>query len=209
MKSEEIDLERVRGVFRTWLSALAADPDAAVAASLVYEDLAPEARDAWLDAIEEDAKGLDVPAVALYAPLLAIETDEPRRERMMSAIRTSGLPSPTPGAIKAWQGSKPDGEKAAFVVAPVYLAFVEVVGARYREDEGFREFIYVPLAHVLDPLPDVGVTLEPAPSDDVIDDLALALLAHERNGHTRPAAATSLLRYLSPVISAFAPPQSP
>lgn len=198
--AEEIDLERVRGVFRTWLSALAADPDAAVAASLVYEDLSPDARSAWLDAIEEDARGLDVPAVALYAPLLAVEEDEARRLRMMDAICAGGLPSPAPSAIRAWRGSLPDGEKAALVVAPVYLAFVEVVGAHYREDEGFRDFLHVPLAHVLDPLPDMGVALEPALPDDVVEELALALLAHQRTGRPRPAAADALLRYLSPVI---------
>jgi hypothetical protein len=196
---EEIDLERVRGVFKTWLRALAADPDAAVAAALVYEDLSPDARAAWLDAIAEDARGLDVPAVALYAPLLAVEHDEARRLRMMEAIRAGGIMTPSPAAVRAWHGSK-DGERAALLVAPVYLAFVEVVGARYREDEGFRDFIYVPLAHALDPLPDIGMAVEPAMADDVIEELALAVLAHERTGQPRPAAAQALVRYLSPVI---------
>ena len=198
-QAEVIDLERMRGVFKTWLGALAADPDAAVAAALVYEDLPDEARSAWLDAIEEDSRGLDVPAVALYAPLLAVEQDEPRRLRMMEAIRAGGIPTPSAAAMKAWHGSK-NGERAALLVSPVYLAFVEVVGARYVEDEGFRDFVYVPLAHALDPLPDLGIVVEPASADDVIEELALAVLAHERTGHPRPAAAQALVRYLSPVI---------
>lgn len=197
--AEEIDLERVRGVFKTWLSALAADPDAAVAAALVYEDLSPAARDAWLDAIAEDARGLDVPPVALYAPLLAVEQDEARRRRMMEAIRAGGIATPSPSAIRAWHGSK-GNERAALLVAPVYLAFVEIVGARYVEDEGFRDFVYVPLAHTLDPLPDLGIPVEPAIADDVIEELALAVLAHERTGQPRPSATQALVRYLSPVI---------
>src|SRR5579872_3215573 len=63
---------RVHSAWRTWLSALAADAEAAMAAALAYESLPTEARDAWLDALEGDAPTLDVPAVALYAPLLAV-----------------------------------------------------------------------------------------------------------------------------------------
>lgn len=198
--TEEMDVERVRGIFRTWLRALAADSSAAVAAALVYEELSPIGRDAWLDAIAEDARGLDVPAIALYAPLLAVEGDAPRRERIVAAVRQGALPAPAPKAVRAWYGATPGGARGAIVTAPVYLSFVEVLGARFT-GEGFEDFLWVPLAHALDPLPDVDVKLEPAPADDVVEELALALLAHERSGRPRPDAAQALLRYLTPVLS--------
>src|SRR5580692_12560826 len=75
-----------QSAWRTWLSALATDADAAMAAALAYESLPPESRDAWLDALAHDRSMLDVPAVALYAPLLAVESDGGRRERIAVAI---------------------------------------------------------------------------------------------------------------------------
>src|SRR5580700_4010514 len=83
---DEQEPHHVRAAWRTWLSALAADAEAAVAAALAYESLPHEARDAWLDALEADAPALDVPAVALYAPLLAVEAAGPRRERIEACI---------------------------------------------------------------------------------------------------------------------------
>src|SRR5580658_3109558 len=80
-RPEEGHDPRLRAAWRTWLSALAVDADAAVAAALAYESLAPEGRDAWLDAIATDLDdmGIPVPAIALYAPLLAVEEDESRK----------------------------------------------------------------------------------------------------------------------------------
>src|ERR1700674_3925328 len=77
---------RMRSAWRSWLSALATDAEAAMAAALAYESLPPEARDAWLDALETVAPTLDVPSLALYAPLLAVESDAPRRQRIEAAI---------------------------------------------------------------------------------------------------------------------------
>jgi hypothetical protein len=68
--------------WREWLAALATDADSALAAAHVYEQLEPEGRDAWLDALEEDGPQLQVPPVALYAPLLSVETDPARRARI-------------------------------------------------------------------------------------------------------------------------------
>jgi hypothetical protein len=190
----EMEPERARIVFRTWLRALAGDPDAAVAASLAYEELSPEGRDAWLDAVEQDAQ--DVPPLAVYAPLLAVEQDEARRSRMLGRLCHAKLPSPT--SVKAWHGVR-GSERAAVVMAPVYLEFVEVVGARW-EDDGFVEFLHVPLAHVRDPLPDLKAPLEPAPPMDVVEELALAVLAHDRSGKPRPQGAQALARYFVPCI---------
>src|SRR5262245_28843214 len=73
---------RLLAAWHQWLAALATDAEAAIAASHVYGELASGARDAWLNALAEDAPRLAVPAVAIYAPLLAVESDPARRERI-------------------------------------------------------------------------------------------------------------------------------
>jgi hypothetical protein len=73
---------RVLGAWRSWLSALASDAEAALAAAMAYSSLGDDARNAWLDALEADAAAVDVPKIALYAPLLAVEADAARRARM-------------------------------------------------------------------------------------------------------------------------------
>src|SRR5215217_4808568 len=70
---------RILAAWREWLSALATDAEAAIAAAHVYGELGPEARDAWLDVLAEDGPKLLVPAVAIYAPLLSVEWDAVRR----------------------------------------------------------------------------------------------------------------------------------
>src|SRR5687767_15133516 len=52
---------RILAAWHEWLTALASDAEAALAAAQVYAELGPEARDAWLDALAEDAPKLDVP----------------------------------------------------------------------------------------------------------------------------------------------------
>src|SRR5258708_28641233 len=73
---------RVRAAWRTWLSALATDAEAAMAAALAYESLPDDGRDAWLDALEADAPTLHVPRIARYAPLLAGGGGAGRRARI-------------------------------------------------------------------------------------------------------------------------------
>src|SRR6478672_10758463 len=63
---------RARAAWQSWLSALATDAEAALAAALAYDSLDEEGREAWLDVLEQDAPALGVPALALYAPLLSV-----------------------------------------------------------------------------------------------------------------------------------------
>src|SRR5215204_5844541 len=86
MTTEDRTDPRLLAAWREWLGALATDAEAAMAASHVYADLAPEARNAWLDALQEDAPKLAVPRVAVYAPLLAVETDPARQNRIRDAV---------------------------------------------------------------------------------------------------------------------------
>src|SRR5580704_14634604 len=81
-----MDPSRAIGAWRTWLAALATDAEAALAAAMTYSALGGEARDAWLDALDRDRGLVEVPLVALYAPLLAVEADELRRARIQHAL---------------------------------------------------------------------------------------------------------------------------
>src|SRR5580692_2476169 len=144
---------RMRSAWRTWLSALAVDAEAAVAAALAYESLAPLGRDAWLDALGEDAAGLSVPAIALYAPLLAVEEDEARRLRMTRALSACGsatLDRGARGGPLALSGEARSGERLSAIVSPIYLDFVEVLVCRYRPDRGFISARCEPIRNAID-----------------------------------------------------------
>src|SRR5262249_5479223 len=127
-KSGEIDA-RAHAAWRSWLSALASDPTAAMAAALAYESLPAQARDAWLEALRKDAPGVRVPRVAFYAPLLAVEADETRRARIKSALTADRLAegSSRGPAAHALRGTTPRGHCVCIVVNPLYLDFVELL----------------------------------------------------------------------------------
>src|SRR5512145_1144982 len=80
------DDHRVMSAWCAWLGALATDAEAAMAAALAYKQLEGPARDSWLAAVEHDAARLDVPRVALFAPLLAVEADPERRGRILQSM---------------------------------------------------------------------------------------------------------------------------
>src|SRR6186713_719409 len=75
--------------WRAWLGALANDAEAAQAAALAYEQLDASGRDAWIDSLAQDARELGVPRIAVYAPLLAVELDTARRQRIELALGPS------------------------------------------------------------------------------------------------------------------------
>src|SRR5580704_8351970 len=126
MPGETDDDDRVRAAWRSWLSALATDAEAAMAAALAYESLPDDSRDAWLDALDADAPTLEVPRVALYAPLLAVESDPARRERIEERIATDPHARPAGyGEAQALCGVGADGTHACVIVAALYLDFVQ------------------------------------------------------------------------------------
>ncbi|MGH7437435.1 MAG: hypothetical protein ACRENE_17290 [Polyangiaceae bacterium] len=192
---------RVHSAWRTWLSALAADAEAAMAAALAYESLPAEARDAWLDALEGDAPTLDVPMVALYAPLLAVEAEgSPRRRRIEVAIAASPFAG-RPGEAKALRGIAPDGTHVCLIVLPVYLQFVQVLACRYTPAGGFVSVRHDPLRHA-DGASDMkqldGVPVEPTPLGIVVEELAHAILADKREQRQTPAALGSFVHLFAP-----------
>jgi hypothetical protein len=178
---------RTHAAWRTWLAALAKDAAAATAAALAYESLSPEGRDAWLDALEIDAPNVDVPKIALYAPLLGVEQDDDRRFRIAAHVTGAARKSTPPNALV---GSV-HGDRVCLIVSPLYLDFVELLFCRYDQDQGVREARHEWLLHkdeVETWSRQLGVTMSAAPLQQVVEELAHAVVADRRAGRNAPDA---------------------
>ena len=191
--SSSLDLEpRMLAAWREWLTALASDADAALAAADLYAGLAPAARDAWLDALAEDGPRLSVPLLALYAPLLGVEMDMERRARMEVAVALGGVQRGDEAPIaRAFAGMTSTGARVVALIQPVYLQFVRVLWCRFVPDEGIfwaRQDSLLANANapksgdVVD-----GVVLDKAPMAPIVEELAHAILAHGRRGSELPS----------------------
>jgi hypothetical protein len=183
--------DRVRAAWHAWLGALASDPEAALAAALAYEALDDTGRNLWLDALDQDAPQIAVPKLAMYAPLLSVETEPVRRERIRSAVGDSGLLRRRP-AGRALRGVADDGDRIVAVVLPLYLDFVHVLACRVRPQDGFVWVRRDPIVHDRD-APRMrseleGIVLERTPLKPVVEELAHAVLAHRRSGRELPEA---------------------
>ena len=201
---------RMRSAWRTWLSALATDAEAAMAAALAYESLPPDGREAWLDALEADAPDLAVPPVALYAPLLAVEMDAERRERIAITLRARSVRLEPPGRVRAFHGVGPSGDHVCVVLSPLYLDFVELLVCRYDPDAGVRSARRDPVRHVLDVLGDPTklrcvvdeVAVTEVPLSHVIEGLAHAVVADRRVGRDAPAVLATYAHLFGPDLQA-------
>jgi hypothetical protein len=200
--AEAVNDEHVRAAWRSWLSALATDAEAATAAALAYESLPAEGRDAWLDALDVEAGVLEVPAVALYAPLLAVEMDGTRRGRIQVALAGDSVPrTDGPDDARALRGVARDGTHVCVLVAPLYLDFVQVLTCHYRPSGGFVTVRHDPFRHAgdLPPMRDVeGVVIEPTPLRIVVEELAHAILADRRERRAIPAPLASFAHLFGP-----------
>jgi hypothetical protein len=188
---------RTHAAWRTWLAALAKDADAATAAALAYQSLPGDGRDAWLDALDADAPQVAVPKIALYAPLLAVEVDDARRERIAQSVSGAAKRSTPPQALVGWVGR----ERVCLIVSPLYLDFVELLLCRYDQDEGIHDARHEWLVHkseVATCARELGVTMVEAPLPQVVEELAHAVVADRRAGRDAPS---ELMRY----IDLFAP----
>jgi hypothetical protein len=175
-----------------------------MAAALAYESLPPEGRDAWLDVLDGDAATLAVPSMALYAPLLAVESDGARRARMEAAIAADPEAGSPPAAqARALRGVARDGTHACVIVAPLYLDFVQVLECRYTPAGGFVAVKHDPLRNEadLEPMADVdGVAVEPTPLRVVVEELAHAILADKRGQRNTPSALASFAHLFAPQL---------
>jgi hypothetical protein len=186
--SSNIVEPRVRAAWRVWLSSLATDAEAATAAAHLYAELPAEARDAWLDALAEDAPLLSVPAVAVYGPLLTVEHDTARRERIGKSV--GEVLGPITQVKRALLGTAPGHVRVAALVIPLYLDFVRLLVCRLVKDRGFDWVKQDPIVCDSDAprSGDVieGVQLFTSSIEAVIDELAHGVLAHRRSGRDVP-----------------------
>jgi len=177
--------------WREWLAALATDADSALAAAHVYEQLEPDGRDAWLDALVEDGPQMAVPAVALYAPLLSVETDPVRRDRIELALVAEAASVGGRHRVRALRALLAGGDRIAVLITPMYLDFVKVLACRYAPDRGFSWVRDAPMSHRRDAPIDgstlEGVRLESTPLPVVVEELARSILAAGRAGAALPA----------------------
>ncbi|MBK6515636.1 MAG: hypothetical protein IPG04_16400 [Polyangiaceae bacterium] len=181
---------RILAAWQEWLNALGSDPEAAIAAAHVYGALSDEGRDAWLAALEEDGPKLGVPKVALYAPLLSVETDVERIERIRAGMGAEA-PLTSTRHTTALRGVTKDASRVAVLVAPLYADFVQVLWCRYSTHVGFDWVRLDPIQRRAGtPMPGdraEGVVLEATPLKIVVEELALAILAQRRRGHEIPS----------------------
>lgn len=200
---------RVVDAWVTWLGALATDAEAALAAAMAYKELDGVARDRWLSALEHDAKRANVPRIAVYAPLLAVESDPERRTRITDAIGPADVAATPRVAASALCGTAPDGLRVAAIVTPLYLDFVQVLACGYNA-EGFDWVKHDPIVDRRN-APRAGETLggavmESIPVKPLVDQLALSVLAHQRSGRVLPEALKVFADLFGPGAGGSIPP---
>lgn len=194
---------RVVAVWCEWLDALATDAEAALAAAMAYKALDDAARDHWLGALEHDIDRVRVPRIALYAPLLAVESDPERRARIAASLGPLDESATCSLEARALMGLAPDGTRVAVLVCPLYLDFVQVLACGFRANEGFTWVRHDPIVRQAEaPVTGdqvVGVDLEALPLSSAVDELALAVLAHTRRGRELPEAVKMFADLFGPV----------
>jgi hypothetical protein len=193
-----------------WLGALATDAEAALAAAIAYQELDGGARDHWLSALEQDASRLSVPRIAVYAPLLAVESDPERRARITEAIGPVDLAATPRFAAQGLLGKAQDGSAVAVLISPLYLDFVQVLACSYRIESGFGWVRHDPIVDRRQALRHgeriEGTLVERTPLKSLIDDLAHAVLAHKRSGRELPQALRVFADLFGPNVGGSSPP---
>jgi hypothetical protein len=176
--------------WRAWLGALANDAEAAQAAALAYEQLDGSGRDAWIDSLVQDAVEVGVPRIAVYAPLLAVEVDGTRRQRIQSALGPDELVAAPRQTTRALMGFGLGELKVAVLISPLYMDFAQVMACGYRVGEAFDWVRHDPIVSLHSTLRSgdrVGdVVVEACPLKGVIDELALTIVAHNRTQQQLP-----------------------
>lgn len=185
---------RLLGVWCAFLDRLATDAEAALAVAMAYRELDALSRDVWISALDQDAERLSVPRIAVYAPLLAVETDSKRRQRLLAALGPEqGEARPRTPAF-ALAGMDDAGRWITAIIAPLYLDFVQVLACGYRLGEGFDWVKHDPIVerrHAPRSGADLyGVPLDTVPIRSAVDDLAITIVAHNRSGQPLPDALT-------------------
>lgn len=190
--------ERTSAIWREWFVTLANNADAALAAAIAYERLDEEARTRWLMALELEAPTISVPLIAAYGPLLAVELDAQRLQRIQRVLEFHGQQSTrvsSEGACVAW-ATPSAAVRQVVISSPTYLDFHQVVRCRLEVGQRFLEVRREPFVHRSqaprhgDQTPDG--TLEPEPLRSAVDVLARTIVAHQRNVGSVPESLRSL-----------------
>ena len=195
------------GAWRVWLQALASDAEAAWAAALTYGELPLDVRKDWLDALDADVPTLGVPPVAIYAPLLGVESDAELRLRMVRAMG----PLTGTAAWRAWLGEDaPDGAGISIIVLvrSLYLHFVELLICHIAGDAELRSVTHEPLTDgrsfvdgaSIDGTPFGAGALRHVPLDDAVETLAHAIVAQRRQGRPVPDVLTKFADLFTPSL---------
>jgi hypothetical protein len=203
---------RVLDAWCEWLGALATDAEAALAAAIAYRELDAKGRNSWLNALEQDSRRLSVPRIAVYAPLLAVESDPERRERITFAIGPAQIEATPSAAVRALWALRSDGVRIATIVVPLYLDFVQVLACAYRPERGFVWVRHDPIVDAKHaPLPGEeldGAKLERTPLKALIDELSHAVLSQRRGGRELPEALRVFADLFGPNVDSAPPPAS-
>lgn len=203
---------RVLDAWCEWLAALATDAEAALAAAIAYRELDAQGRTSWLNALEQDWVRLKVPRIAVYAPLLAVESDPERRDRITWAMGPAEIETTPRIGIQALSARRADGLRIATVIVPLYLDFVQVLACAYRPESGFSWVRHDPIVelsrapepgHLLE-----GVELERTPLKALIDELSHAVLSQRRSGRELPEALRVFADLFGPNVGGSTPPPS-
>ncbi len=194
---------RFTPVWTAWLRALASDAEAALGAALAFEALDGPSRDAFLSALEQDVPRLGIPRVAVFAPLLSVEAEPRRRDRIRLAMGQDVGSSPGLRCLALW-GLATNGDRVIMFASPVYLDFMRLLSCRFSLDKGFVWVRSEPLVHCKD-LPSSGIivdgaTLERIPVPNLVDEVARAVLAQRRSGNPLPNSLQPLLELFGPFV---------
>ena len=204
---------RMREVWCAWLGKLATDAEAALSAAMAYRELEAPGRDRWLAALEQDVDRVDVPRIAVYAPLLAVESDAARRKQILDAIGPGDAAASPRAPTRGLLGTADDGTQVAAVVCPLYLDFVQVLACGFSTNRGFLWVKHDPIVEHMSAPRDgdriEGVAIEATPLRPLVDDLAVAVLAHQRGGRPLPEALRLFAHLFGPAEeAAWAEPAS-
>jgi hypothetical protein len=80
---------------------------------------------------------IGVPRIALYAPLLAVESDDARRERIQRALGPHESKGAPRQVTRALSGKAHGDLKVAVLITPLYMDFAQVMACGYRVGQSF------------------------------------------------------------------------
>lgn len=195
--------KRLVDVWCAFMDRLATDAEAAHAVAMAYRELDGPSRDVWISTLEQDIDQISVPRIAVYAPLLAVETDAKRRARVTQAMGT--VPAHvTPRTTAYALCASPSGPyRLTLLVTPLYLDFVQVLACSHKQSGEFEWVKHDPIVdrsrapRAGDVL--YGNRLEAVPLKAAVDDLAHSVVAQTRSGLPVPEALRAFADLFSPV----------